>query len=675
MKTTKLKMIFLSFWRENKGIKTDKWLLHSVSIVLILITGKSAIGQNLVPNSDFETFINCPTDVANMTEVAQWSSATSATPDYYNVCATNPMMDIPTNFNGNETPHSGNAYAGIVTRDIFSDWMEYITIQLSSPLVAGTTYTVSFWASCAEDDNGVWSVFETMGRSTKLAAYLSANDPTNLGIMSLLSGTPQVSSSGTVNQINGWTEVTTTYIASGGEQYITIGNWDAVTIGYGTGITIDCGTAYYYIDDVSVIPINAPTEPTISATVANATCFGACNGDASVTVTGGLAPYTYVWSGNPSGQGTPEITDLCAGTYSITVTDANGDLVTTDLIITESPEITASASSTPVTNCSPANGTATVLASGGTGQLTYLWNPTAATTTIITGLNAGDYSVLVTDALGCNIEVTTNVTSTVSPLSGELVANITEGCSELCVTFSTTATDIVSFGWNFGDGGTSNLANPTHCFSVAGDYSVSLQLTDLQGCVTTLNEQDWITVYPIPVASFDSEQITSDEGATFQFTNLSTNGTSSVWDFGDAAHTQSTDLNPAFTYDGNANSVYCIHLTVTNEWGCVDETEECVELESEFYLYVPNAFTPDGDAFNNTFQPVLNGGFDPNGYALLIYDRWGELLFESYDAEIGWDGSYGGKLVQDGIYTWQITVKVDGSDFALEKVGHLSIIR
>jgi gliding motility-associated-like protein len=350
-------------------------------------------------------------------------------------------------------------------------------------------------------------------------------------------------------------------------------------------------------------------------------------------------------------------------------------VVTTDLIITESPEITASASSTSMTNCSPANGTATVLASGGTGQLTYLWNPTAATTTTITGLNAGDYSVLVTDALGCNIEVSTNVTSTVSPLTGELIANITEGCSELCVTFSTTATDIVSFGWNFGDGGTSNLANPTHCFSVAGDYSVSLQLTDLQGCVTTLNEQDWITVYPIPVASFDSEQITSDESATFQFTNLSTNGTSSVWDFGDVAHTQSTDLNPSFTYDGNANSVYCIHLTVTNEWGCVDETEECVELESEFYLYVPNAFTPDGDAFNNTFQPVLNGGFDPNGYALLIYDRWGELLFESYDTEMGWDGSYGGKLVQDGIYTWQITVKVDGSDFALEKVGHLSIIR
>jgi gliding motility-associated-like protein len=92
---------------------------------------------------------------------------------------------------------------------------------------------------------------------------------------------------------------------------------------------------------------------------------------------------------------------------------------------------------------------------------------------------------------------------------------------------------------------------------------------------------------------------------------------------------------------------------------------------------VPNAFTPDGDAFNQTFIPVFSSGCAPydKNYHLMIFNRWGELLFESYDYQVGWDGTYGGQLVQDGVYVWKIIVKRTGVDKRETLVGHVTLIR
>ena len=72
---------------------------------------------------------------------------------------------------------------------------------------------------------------------------------------------------------------------------------------------------------------------------------------------------------------------------------------------------------------------------------------------------------------------------------------------------------------------------------------------------------------------------------------------------------------------------------------------------------MPNAFTPDDDEFNQTFMPVFTSGFDPQDFTLLIFDRWGELIFESHNHDVGWDGKFQGKLVQDGVYVWKIEFK------------------
>ena len=93
----------------------------------------------------------------------------------------------------------------------------------------------------------------------------------------------------------------------------------------------------------------------------------------------------------------------------------------------------------------------------------------------------------------------------------------------------------------------------------------------------------------------------------------------------------------------------------------------------------PNTFTPDDDNFNQTFQPIFTSGFDPYDYTLLIFNRWGEIIFESHDAKVGWNGSYGSggeiEMVQDGVYTWKIEFKVTRNDERKVAIGHVNILR
>jgi len=96
-------------------------------------------------------------------------------------------------------------------------------------------------------------------------------------------------------------------------------------------------------------------------------------------------------------------------------------------------------------------------------------------------------------------------------------------------------------------------------------------------------------------------------------------------------------------------------------------------------VYISNTFTPDNDNFNQTFKPIFTSGFDPFDYTLLIFNRWGEIIFESHDATVGWDGSYGNSgevgVVQDGVYTWKIEFKATSNDERRMVIGHVNVLR
>jgi gliding motility-associated-like protein len=134
-------------------------------------------------------------------------------------------------------------------------------------------------------------------------------------------------------------------------------------------------------------------------------------------------------------------------------------------------------------------------------------------------------------------------------------------------------------------------------------------------------------------------------------TPFTINANTFEWIFGDNS-TNSGIENPLHVFPELGNTSYVVTLIASNDAGCRDTTQTTIIVEDVIIYYVPNAFTPDGDNFNQTFKPVFTSEFDPYDYHLMIFDRWGEVVFESYNAEIGWNGKYGasGELVEDGVY-------------------------
>ena len=247
--------LYCIFQLPKRGISlltrmTTTKAFYSIIICLLLsFGGNSALAQtnpNLVPNFGFDAMVSCPVIEDNMADVDQWSKILNhlGSPDYFNTCATG-NLSVPANLPGNQATHSGNGYAGFVTYYAQSAFREYITIQLSSSLRAGATYQVSARVSLADN-----VMFATDG----LGFYFTTSEVSGnntYGALSTIS--PQVSNpvGSYIGNKNGWSQISGSFTAGGGEQYLTIGNFknDASVniLNTGTG-TYDY--SYLYIEDV-----------------------------------------------------------------------------------------------------------------------------------------------------------------------------------------------------------------------------------------------------------------------------------------------------------------------------------------------------------------------------------------------------------------------------------------
>jgi gliding motility-associated-like protein len=179
-----------------------------------------------------------------------------------------------------------------------------------------------------------------------------------------------------------------------------------------------------------------------------------------------------------------------------------------------------------------------------------------------------------------------------------------------------------------------------------------------------------------PIANFSTStnQISELDNSVY-FENESINASYYSWFFGDG--NQSTDYNVSHNYSNLETDGYTVYLIAESINGCVDTTSIFIEIKEELIFYVPNTFTPNSDEFNNVFKPIFNSGFEPDNYNLCIYNRWGQLVFESHNPEIGWDGSYSVDNIsaQDGTYDWKIIFKSAESDERKLLLGHVNLIR
>jgi gliding motility-associated-like protein len=401
--------------------------------------------------------------------------------------------------------------------------------------------------------------------------------------------------------------------------------------------------------------IRQPQPLKMALSKSNPSCNGMCNGTVSSVVTGGVPTYSYSWSG---GCLTNSCTNACAGKYVLVLTDKNG-CKTRDSIIVSQPQPLALVMFSGPAHCNNADGFDSVAVSGGTGPYVYSWSPgVGASVSAYHHLSPGSYTVTVIDSGGCKAKDTLSVMPGLMPTI-KFSANDTVGCAPLCVTFSDVVSPAcVSASWDFGDGTTGNgCAAIKHCFSYPGNFGITLQIKDINGCTSTLVKPNYIHTYPTPKAAFEANpQPASILSPTIYFTDLSTGAQSWSWNFGDFNLSTSSLQNPVFTYPDSG--CYPVMLLVQNAYGCKDSITSPVCINSFFTFYAPNAFTPNGDGVNDIWTPK-GYGIDLKSYHLMLFDRWGNLMFETFTWGTGWDGraNQGLNIAQIDTYVWRVTLK------------------
>lgn len=508
----------------------------------------------------------------------------------------------------------------------------------------------------------------------------------------------------------------------------------------------------------TTVCFNVPNTPGATATITsfnNVSCFGQCDGDATAGAIGGTAPYNFSWSTTPV-QLTPTAINLCPGTYTVTMTDANGCSDSAQVTITEPPLLTVTVG-TPTVICIGQSANLTSQGNGGTPAYLYGWtdgvniwttqnitvSPTVTTT----------YSCVVTDANGCsstpqsvtvtvnpplsvtasnmavvcqgtqvnlsavgaggdgnytytwtpgpivgsNITVTANTTQIytvtltdgcgtpsaqdtvsviINPAPVPTFTNLTtaQGCEDLCVDFQNTTPNTASVVWTFGNNlGTSTSSPATFCFTDWGQYDITLTVTDVIGCTGTTTMQNYVDVWPLPVADFTaSPQPATALNNVVEFTDLSVGAVEWIWSFG-TDDSASVLQNP--TYIFLDTGVYMTTLIVTNSYGCQAIDSMPIIVQEDYALYIPNTFTPNGDGHNDVFFPQ-GIGVDPENYNMYIFDRWGNMIYTTNTWPGGWDGTVQGSstLCQIDTYVYKITTK-DPNGARRVYIGHVNLIR
>jgi gliding motility-associated-like protein len=295
-----------------------------------------------------------------------------------------------------------------------------------------------------------------------------------------------------------------------------------------------------------------------------------------------------------------------------------------------------------------------------------------------------DYIVTAINSYGCKNRDTVNVEVIENPNTlVTFTQSDTLGCAPFSVTLTNTTVSAIECVWNISNGQVINGCGPVIVeLSDPGCYDITLLTTDSNQCPSTSVEDDAVCAESPPTAQFSSsESLLSVYDTEVEFYNESTGATNYEWTFG-ADNQVYSDEHPShkFPYDELAD--YAVKLVAISSIGCRDTAYALITMKEELLFYVPNAFTPNEDEFNQTFKPVFTSGFDPREYSLYIFNRWGELIFESRNAEVGWDGSYMSTnsaqditFCDEGTYTWRIEFVVSEYNSPKTVSGHVNLVR
>jgi len=472
-------------------------------------------------------------------------------------------------------------------------------------------------------------------------------------------------------------------------------SWSTNPVQTGSGISnVGSGTYTVNISDgngcvtQNTVNITQPVQVITSAGINDTVCTGQ-TGTVVASASGGSGNYYYTWQ--PSGlitSGTLTVTPAVSTTYTVVAYDQNGcagNPDTVSVILYSLPATNVSVHGiSPI--CPGRSSTIYVQVTGVSGPLTYSWNNNL-------GNGPGAYVVfpsqpttyIVTVANACGQTVTDSVQVLFNPQPTLVLSSDT---TILCVPGSVQFYDqsitgnvndpITTWYWTFGDGTSSTLQNPNHGYTFPGTYSVTLAVGTAGGCAANNATAPWlIYAYPYPVAAFSlNTTILNIPYDILICTNNSTGALFYNWNFGDGG--VSTAVNPQYLYNSVGN--FQVQLIAMNLYGCTDTAYANVTTNTN--VTFPNVFTPNedgsnggsytiGDLTNDVFFPYTSGVTE---FKMQVFNRWGEMIFESLDIKQGWDGYYRGKLCQQDVYVWKAFIKFNNGK-TFNKTGDVTLLR
>jgi gliding motility-associated-like protein len=420
----------------------------------------------------------------------------------------------------------------------------------------------------------------------------------------------------------------------------------------------------------SSVNVNVLPAPVANANNNGPLCEGA---NLQLNASGGN---TYSWIGPNafnSNLQNPSINAVginAAGAYQVTITGVNGCTASTgtQVVINPLPSITINGN----TNVCE-GGILNLLGSGGTQ---FTWTTPGGQTQNSNNLNlsplgsqdAGNYILTVSDAIGCTN--TQSIAVNVEPApDASFISDLTTGCAPVCIQFNPlNPAPALAYEWRSDGQVFSTLQSPNNCFPQSGNFDISLSITGINGCISTASVNDYLQLEQKPVADFISDKNEApDSDPVIIFTNTSTGGSIFNWDFDDGSTETGDVAEHRFPKEGE----YCVILEASSLSGCVDSAVHCIKITPDFFVFIPNSFSPNGDAINDNFS-IRGTGIEE--FTLDIYDRWGSKVISLSEPGSTWDGSHGGRNAEQGVYIYYLRVKA-ASGKSREFTGDVTLIR
>ncbi len=591
---------------------------------------------DLVPNGSFENYSICPIgfsciDTDDDTYVDNWVRASAATSDFFHACATDAsLVSVPNSYFFEYQPaKTGDAYGGFYVYLNSFEYREYLQSPLVDSMVAGECYYVEFWAAPSEATD----FFGAPGAIDELGMYISEERPetddpfdyTELPVTPQIVSPPDVFLSDTSE----WTKVSGVYVAEGGEYWITVGNFksDADTDTealYGGGSP---SVSYYAIDDVSITPLEG--IEILPDTIL-------CAGETIDLVPAGGAD-SYLWS---TGDTTQVITAIETGTYIVEMNYPCGTFYDTAEIIFNND--TTEFSALEVTNCYNAF---PLVLEGNELYSVYVWS-TGSNDSVINVDGPGTY--ILTGFGGCATYVDTFYVEEIAELEEVDLTDTVLICEQWGTADIYAPPFFDTYEWSSGETSQSIIVGGTGEYTVTYSYACD----------------SYTHTYTVITDPYLDLELDLPE-------------TVQVCPYGNPeAVIQATEGFPEYGWsNGSTNSSIIVDqpgvYTVAVEMFCRTLSDSTLVTTCEV-MTVPNAFSPNNDGVNDTYFTICNpcDGF----LALMIYNRWGELVFETNDPNLGWDGTFEGKDAEAGAYVYVLT-STDGAGGAQQDQGSFVLIR